>query len=105
MWFGETTNLHSVWDAKLIEEQKLSYTKYADWLGRQITSELAAEWNSADPIVWVTESAELRDRIYPKEGANLRWQYNFQHRAEMNERLSQSGVRLAAWLNETFADE
>lgn len=51
IWFGASTNLHSVWDTKLIEDQRLSYTEYADWLGRRITPELASEWNSADPIV------------------------------------------------------
>ncbi|MES1219507.1 MAG: S1/P1 nuclease, partial [Bacteroidota bacterium] len=28
LWFGEATNLHSVWDEKMIESQKLSYTEY-----------------------------------------------------------------------------
>ena len=28
-WFSESTNLHSLWDEKLIEFQKLSYTEYA----------------------------------------------------------------------------
>ena len=26
-WFGEATNLHSVWDSKMIEAQSLSYTE------------------------------------------------------------------------------
>jgi len=104
-WFGESTNLHSVWDTKLVDYQQLSYSEYADWLGRQITPELAAKWNTADPVVWVSESTELRDRIYPAEGADLRWQYNFEHKGDLDLRLSQSGVRLAAWLNETFAAE
>ena len=31
-WFGENTNLHSIWDTKLIEHQKLSYTEYSSYL-------------------------------------------------------------------------
>ncbi len=31
-WFGESTNLHSVWDSKLIDYQKLSYSEYANYL-------------------------------------------------------------------------
>ena len=31
-WFGEKTNLHSVWDTKLFELQKLSYSEYANYL-------------------------------------------------------------------------
>src|SRR4030095_16326708 len=33
-WFGEPTNLHSVWDEKLIEFQKLSYTEYVGWINQ-----------------------------------------------------------------------
>jgi hypothetical protein len=53
----------------------------------------------------VTESASLRDTVYPEEGDNLRWGYVFEHRADMELRLTQSGVRIAAWLNETFEAE
>ena len=31
-WFGEATNLHSVWDTKLINLQELSYTEYSNYL-------------------------------------------------------------------------
>jgi len=102
MWFGDLTNLHSVWDTKIVDDSQLSYTEYADRLGGRITPELAAEWNTADPIVWVTESTALRDTIYPEEGDNLRWNYVFERRADMELRLTQSGVRIAAWLNDTF---
>lgn len=105
MWFGEATNLHSVWDTKMVDYQQLSYTEYADWLSRRITPDLASEWMVTDPTIWVSESTQLRDRIYPDEGANLRWDYNFKHKADMDRRLSQSGVRIAAWLNETFERE
>lgn len=104
-WFGDSTNLHSVWDTKLVDDSQLSYTEYADRLGARITPELASEWNTSDPVIWVTESTALRDMIYPEEGSNLRWGYVFEHRASMELRLTQSGVRMAAWLNDTFASE
>ena len=31
-WFGQTTNLHAVWDEKLIESQGYSYSEYAQML-------------------------------------------------------------------------
>lgn len=101
-WFDGSTNLHSVWDTKLVDDSQLSFTEYADRLGGRITPELATEWNTSDPVVWVTESTALRDRIYPEEGDNLRWDYVFEHRADVELRLTQSGVRMAAWLNDTF---
>ena len=102
-WFGDRANLHRVWDTKIVDDSQLSYTEYADRLGGRVTPELASEWNTSDPVVWVTESAGLRDTIYPEEGDNLRWNYVFEHRADMELRLTQSGVRIAAWLNETFS--
>lgn len=101
-WFRGSTNLHSVWDTKLVDDSQLSFTEYADRLGGRITPELAVEWKTSDPVVWVTESTALRDTIYPEEGDNLRWDYVFEHRADMELRLTQSGVRIAAWLNDTF---
>ena len=31
-WFGSNTNLHTVWDTKLIENKGFSYTEYASYL-------------------------------------------------------------------------
>ena len=31
-WFGSHTNLHTVWDTKLIDSQGYSYTEYANFL-------------------------------------------------------------------------
>lgn len=31
-WFGQNTNLHSLWDSKLIENKGFSYTEYANYL-------------------------------------------------------------------------
>src|SRR5207237_544470 len=47
-WFNEPTNLHSVWDSKLIDFQQLSYTEYADWINHT-TAAQRAEWQK-EPI-------------------------------------------------------
>jgi hypothetical protein len=53
--------------------------------------------------VWIAESAALRERIYPPEGkADLSYGYVFQHKREVEDRLTQGGVRLAAYLNQLF---
>src|SRR5690606_4909993 len=33
-WFGSKTNLHTIWDSKLIDFEKYSYKEYADVLNR-----------------------------------------------------------------------
>ena len=102
-WFGESTNLHSVWDTRMVDHEQLSYTEMTDWLSARITPELASEWMVYDPEVWVAESASIRDTIYPEED-RLGWDYAFEHRDTMRTRLSQGGVRIAAYLNKVFQD-
>lgn len=101
---GKPTNLHAVWDSALVDEEQLSYSEMADWLGARITPGNVKAWSSIDPTVWIAESASLRDHIYPAKGeTNLSFRYTFEHTAEMELRLEQGGVRLAAYLNRLFA--
>ncbi|WP_308419298.1 S1/P1 nuclease [Sphingomonas prati] len=99
---GRPTNLHSVWDSGLVDNEQLSYSELATWLGARITTEDARVWMTADPNVWIAESTAMRDRIYPATGEPLSYQYVFQNKARMEERLEKGGVRLAAYLNTLF---
>lgn len=100
-FFREDSNLHSVWDTGLIEKQNLSYTEMGHWLNRAITAEQLKEWEVVDPLVWIQESAVIRDSIYPKEDA-ISWQYQYDHLPTIKRRLQQGGVRIAAYLNFVF---
>jgi hypothetical protein len=100
-WFGNQTNLHSVWDSGLIEQRSLSYSEYAGWLSRKITPEQVVAWNVRDPQVWVAESIALRKTIYPTNPV-ISWDYAYQHRAEVDDRLEHAGIRIAAYLNWIF---
>lgn len=102
-FFGEVSNLHSVWDTLLVRHEELSYTELAHWLQRRLSPRQISDWSQTDPVIWVTESAALRDHIYPGGEREIRWQYVFAHRATMRTRLAQGGVRIAAYLNEIFA--
>jgi hypothetical protein len=51
--------------------------------------------------VWIAESTALRDRIYPAD-SRLSYQYVYDHSAEADLRLTQGGLRIAAWLNSVF---
>jgi len=96
--FGKDTNLHAVWDSGLIDQQQLSFSEYAGWLGARVTRQQAAQWRQTDPLVWIGESAAIRDRIYPASPA-LGNGYVFANKAIVEERLEMAGVRLAAYLN------
>lgn len=98
-FFGQSTNLHRVWDSQLIDHEKLSYTEWAEWLLPTITPEEAKAWCDTNAFNWAIEGRKLHDSIYPKR-KDLRWQYIYKQRDTLRLRLKQSGVRLACYLNE-----
>jgi len=116
LWFDEPQNLHWVWDEGLILKRQLSYSEYADRLERQMTPEKVIGWWNSDPAVWIDESTALRSRAYPPRGGelgegtrespvSLSWQYAWQWTPAMEQRLEQSGVRLAAYLDKVLGGE
>ncbi len=102
-FFGQTTNLHRVWDSQMIDHWQLSYTELADWLLDDITPADYRAWSDPDPKAWIAESAALRKRIYPEE-RDLFWSYGFEWKATVEKRVAQAGVRTAVYLNHLFAD-
>ena len=101
-YFWENSNLHRVWDSGMIDKQQLSYT---EWVLRinHATTEQVAQWQAASVNDWALESMALRDSAY-KIGAdkNLSYRYNYDHIAQVEQRLLQAGVRLAGVLNDIF---
>ncbi|CAB0150356.1 hypothetical protein PSI9734_00909 [Pseudidiomarina piscicola] len=104
-FFGEQSNLHRVWDSGLVEHQKLSYSEFSHWLQRKITPQQAQQWATPDPYQWINESSKLRDEIYPQtDEPYLAWDYVYSYTPTMKQRLQQGGVRIAAYLNQVFAE-
>ncbi len=103
-WFGESTNLHEIWDEKLIELEQMSFREYADFIDKGPHS-LEPQWAQAPLMTWVQESMELRPLVYdyPKN-VKEKWEYDYRFKTykAMNERLLKAGVRLAQWLNENL---
>jgi hypothetical protein len=118
-FFGKPTNLHAVWDAQLVDEEQLSFTELAAKLERHMSSRQLIDWWDINPRDWISESAEIRDALYPgparpKKGEkrrkgqpplpDLSYAYVYKFTPVMERRLSQGGVRLAAYLNAIFAE-
>lgn len=105
-WYGQATNLHSVWDTQMIQSENLSYTEYALRLDRQISAQDTLDWWEVEPSVWINESTAIRDTIYPSEASedvvSLSWGYKYRHLPTAERRLKQGGVRLAAYLDWVF---
>ena len=102
-WFGQNTNLHSVWDSKLIENKGFSYTEYANYLydvyGKQRKEIL--RMTEEETLLY---TYHLTDSVYQY---HLTWSGNAYHYAyrwaEAAEyQMYMAGVRLAKHLNELF---
>ena len=103
-WFGESTNLHSLWDEKLIDFQKLSYTEYASWINHT-TKAQRKQWQKQPLNEWFFESYQLAGKIYnsvTQSEQKLSFRYNFDYIEMMNNQLLKGGVRLAGLLNSIF---
>ena len=117
-WFGRDLNLHAVWDSALVDEQQYSFTEYAAKLQRHTSSADVIAWWDINPRDWISESAQIRETVYPpparpdaktrlrkgeKPVPELSYAYIYKFTPVMERRLSQAGVRLAAYLNDIYA--
>ncbi len=102
-WFGKPTNLHSVWDSLLVDDEQLSFSEMGTWLNARITPADVKAWSSADPKVWMADSVIVRDQVYPPSGDTaLGYRYVYENTPRMELQLEKGGVRLAAYLNNVF---
>ena len=104
MWFGDKTNLHTVWDSKMIDSTQLGFSELADFIDTA-TDKQVAMWQSSTVLEWVRESFDHRERAYTVPDPTTRgsYRYSYKHLPLVKLRLSQAGVRLAGLLNEIFA--
>lgn len=102
-WFDKKTNLHSLWDTWLLDQQQYSYTEYARLLDIA-PQEKVNSWASGSIEDWLYESHLLAEKIYAsaKNEDKLGYRYNFEYVKMMEEQLLKGGVRLATLLNRVF---
>ncbi|MCP3674080.1 MAG: S1/P1 nuclease [Gammaproteobacteria bacterium] len=103
-FFNQSYNLHSVWDTVMIKQTNLSYTELTEWLNKHITEDDITSWSSTDPLVWVKESYDIRETIYPKN-TNLSYEYLHHNLPTIKVRIQQAGVRIAVYLNALFGSK
>lgn len=108
-WFGRETNLHAVWDTAMVDEEQLSFTELAARLARHTSEEQVIAWWDINPRDWISESGQIRETIYPGESSGntlpeLSYSYVYRYTPVVKQRLSQAGVRLAAYLNAIYAE-
>lgn len=98
LWFGDPTNLHSVWDSKFIEHSELSFTELAELLDRP-TAEQVRDWQRGGPLDWAGESQRLREQVYTLGDRRLSFKYVHDQWPTVQQRILQAGIRLAGEIN------
>jgi len=102
-WFGQSTNLHWLWDSQLINSHGMSYTELARDL-KPLSSQAVEEIQKQPLEKWVEESHSLANTIYEASPPNstLGYEYRYQFLPLLKTQLQKGGLRLAALLNELF---
>lgn len=104
-WFGQSSNIHRVWDEQLIEFQKLSYTEYAAAINH-VTAKEKASWINQPISKWLYDSYSISEKLHQElrqPDQKLSFQYNFKYLETLNKQLLKGGVHLAALLNQIFS--
>jgi hypothetical protein len=102
-WFGGKTNLHSVWDTKMIEGFNMSYIELAE-NAEKLSKKEIKKLQEGTVVDWVDETHELTKKIYAsaKKDENLRYRYSYDHLTTARTQLQKAGVRLAKILNDIY---
>jgi hypothetical protein len=102
---GQGTNLHAVWDSKLIDHTGLDYQQLAAKYDNASPAQIR-QWQN-DPVVkWMWESYQITEQLYAEVDSmhdrSIGQAYYDEHIATVALRLEQAGVRLAGLLNVLF---
>ncbi len=102
-WFYKDTNLHAVWDSKMIDGYGMSYTELANSTKKLSKQQLESIQNGT-PIDWMNDSRSLCKEIYTsaESGENLRYRYSYDYMETVHLQLQKGGIRLASLLNDIF---
>lgn len=103
LWFDEGTNLHSVWDTKMLESYNMSYSELSSNARKlsKIQIELLQQGTILD---WMKESRVLCEDIYANTevGENLSYRYMYKYVNVARFQIQKGGIRLAKILNDIF---
>ena len=106
-WFGESTNLHSVWDSKIVEAaRKWSYSEWVKHLDKT-DKKFKKSVMRGTYEEWFKETVKGAASIYEyvenlDENPNLSYQFIYDFSLLLEDRLLIGGYRLAYVLNSIF---
>ncbi len=100
-WFGDTTNLHTVWDTRLIVNQELSYKELVEFIDIS-DHNLIEKIQSKSLDDWIVEDMQLRKGVYQIGNGKLAYQYIYKNTPIINQQLLKAGLRMAKILNDIY---
>ncbi len=103
-FMGDATNLHWVWDSKIIDQQKISLNDCLQ-LMKTLSPEQIDAVKKNDVVAWMTESRSYLDTVYAFSGHVLGEEYAKKNRHIIEKQLLYAGLRLAAVLENCFGEE
>jgi len=103
-WFGDGTNLHSVWDSKMIDHFQMTYTEMAENASK-ISKEQVKYLQQGNIVDWVNETQTFAVQAYASTevGEKLGYNYMYTNFGLVRSQLQKGGIRLAKVLNELFS--
>ena len=103
---GRGTNLHAIWDSKLLDHLGLNDEQLAAKL-TEVQQDSIRLWQSQPLLRWIWESYEISGRLYAEvdqmSNHTVPDDYYARHIPIVEHRLQQAGIRLAGLLNHLFA--
>ena len=102
-WFGKKTNIHSVWDSKMIDSYQMSYTELAENRD-QLSKYQVKAIQEGDLLDWVYESRNLAEKLYKsvEDDNDLGYKYMYEWFPTVRQQLQKGGIRLAKVLNDIY---
>lgn len=103
-WFKNGTNLHSVWDSKMINHYNMTYTELAS-NERELSKLQVAKLQEGTIVDWANDTHEYAKKAYKsaKKGENLRYRYMYDNFHVVRSQIQKGGIRLAKVLNDLFS--
>lgn len=104
-WFGEDTNLHKVWDSKIISHAELTEEEFVDALLTDLTTQEINGLKSGNLLSWALEAHTLARTNSYNTPADLELgdDYYDANWAVVDKQLLRGGMRLARVLDWMFA--
>ncbi|PHR10978.1 MAG: S1/P1 Nuclease [Aequorivita sp.] len=103
-WFSDGTNLHTVWDSKMLDFYDMSYTELA--VNTDVLTKPQVEAIKKGSVLdWMYESRALCENIYgnTESGEKLGYGYMYEYMDVLRFQLQKGGIRLAEVLNNVFS--